>query len=194
MRGPQTGSRIARDVSIVAFLLGVLLFLAAEAASAAITSGQETCPVAQNWAKINGVTYTAANDTEANPVLLPAGEEIQVEYNGKVTKKITDHSGHIAIEIGGAGFVVGDWANPNKPRSKMKAHGFKTFTVPNVPGIYDITGSHNGNGGGCGGFAVARVTGDVLTTPAGAGAVGGTAAAGGGLLAAAFARPRKGVV
>lgn len=182
--------RTTRLLSLALFVALLFLLLGAEAASAGIRGD---CTAADNWAIINGTRYTPANDTRENPVVVPAGETISVEYNGTTTAGITDHSGQIAVDLGFGNVIVEPWSHPNKPEPETTKHGVKEITIPNVPGIYDITGFHRGTGGQCSGEAVLKIEGNPLTTPAGAGAVGGTALAGGGLLAAAFARPRKGV-
>lgn len=169
----------------------VLLLLTADAAGARVTSGP--CPDDQNWAEIDGVRYTPRNDTKDDPVVVPAGEEITVDYHGLTTAKIRDHHGQITIDLAGFGLVVGEWSSPNKPRPETEKSGTTTIRIPNVPGLYDVSGFHTGNGGTCKGFAMVRIEGNPLTTPAGAGSVAGTALAAGGLFAAAFARPGKGM-
>ena len=190
MRRLHVGLPVARGFSIALFLCAFVLLLGVEGASANIRGD---CTAADNWAIIDGKRYTPANDTRDNPVVVPGGETIEVEYNGTTTAGISDHSGQIAVDLGFGDFIVEPWSHPNKPEPETTKHGSKRITIPNVTGIFDIEGFHRGNGGGCSGEAVLKVEGNPLTTPAGAGAVGGTALAGGGLLASAFARPRKGV-
>lgn len=190
MRRSSIGGRAAGVLSLTLFFAVLLLLLGAEAASAGVRG---PCPVKDNWAIIRGTRYTPANDTEANPVVVPAGETITVEYNGTTTAGISDHQGQISVDLGFGTFIIEPWSHPNKPKPEKTKHGFKEITIPNTPGIFNIEGFHRGNGGECGGEAVLKVEGNAITTPAGAGAVGGTALAGGGLLASAFARPRKGI-
>lgn len=177
----------AARAAVLSLLALILLLLGAGTAEAGISG---PCPSNENFAIIEGTRYTPANDTADDPVVLPAGETLQIEYTGTTTAAITDHQGEIAIDIGPAGYVVETWGNPNKPRPKMTKAGTYTLEVPNVVGIFDVSGFHSGTGGRCDGFAVVKIEGNPLTTPVGAGAVGGTALAAAGVGWAAVATKR----
>lgn len=124
-------------------------------------------------------------------MVVPAGETITVNYTGTTTAEITDHEGEITIEIGPSGIVVGDWSDENKPMPDLTKSGTKTIDIPNIVGIFDVSGFHRGNGGACEGFAVVKIEGNPLSTPVGAGAVGGTALAAAGVGYAMLAKPRR---
>lgn len=171
-------------------LLTFLYLLLAPAVAGAALSGD--CPIDQNWAKIQGITYTAANDSIDNPVLLPAGETLEIEYLGTTSVPITDHNGQVAINLGPGNVFVEPWSNPNKPNPTLSKGGFYMLEVPNIVGVYEVTGFHMGTGGSCDGDAVIKIVGkSPLTTPVGAGAAGGTLLAGIGVGVAAVTK--KGV-
>lgn len=178
--------RAAAALGLTAFLYLLLSPMVAEAG----LSGD--CPIDQNWAVIQGKQYTAANDTADDPVVLPAGETLEIEYLGTTSVPITDHHGQIAIGLGPGNVVVEPWGNPNKPNPTLSKGGTYSLEVPDIVGIYEVTGFHEGKGGSCSGNAVLKIEGkNPVTTPIGAGAAGGTLLAAVGVGFAAVAK--KGV-
>lgn len=177
------GTRL-RALWLTAAAFGFLLVLAPPARGA--VSGGCT-----GRAVIEGRTYTPANDTASNPVILPKKRGVIVEWRGR-QPPITKHHGALAVEIGPGSVTVATWAHPNEGKA-TKAKGTYSLDqayekIGDVVGLFRVTGFHEGAGGRCDGFAMVKIEGNPLTTPVGGAAAGLTLVSAGGLVAAAMTR------
>lgn len=181
-------------VLVASCLVAAPLMLAAPA-SAAITTG--SC---DGSVTIEGVTYTPENDTPGNPVVVPKGSGVVVDYTGNTGGAvIKNHSGFIAVHVGPFPIKVATWEGKNR-----KGEVEKTDTYPldqaydalpfGVVGIYRVSGEHSGEGGTCKGFAYVKIEGTPITTVPGAAATAVTVAAIGGVVGAAFVKRPRGTV
>jgi hypothetical protein len=170
-------------------LLGLFLLLGASPAQAALTKGPCNGSVT-----IEGKRYTPANDTAANPVVVPEEEGVIVEYRGNTgDAKIKDHTGGIAVEIGPGSITVASWGHPHK-KGDNKARGLYSLDeayekLPlDLVGLYKVEGFHRGKGGECEGFAMILIEGNPFGTLPGLASVSLTAVAGIGVAVAAVAK------
>jgi hypothetical protein len=169
-----------------------LLGLTAAPASAAITEGP-----CDGSVTIKGTTYTPANDTEANPVIVPDEPGLVFTWHGDTGGAvIKNHSGQIGVSIGPGVVPVADWSNPNEGGDTSADGSYNLDTAWekigfHLVGIYRVEGNHDGEGGSCEGFAYVKIEGNPLTTPVGAGALALTVAAGAGVLFAGKAKRAK---
>jgi len=177
---------VARIVVASAFAVAPALALAGPA-GAAITKGP-----CNGSATIGGTTYTPANDTEANPIIVP--EQGTVAWQGTTGGAvIKNHSGSIGIVVGPGSITVADWANPNKKGDTESSGTYDLATayekLPlDIVGIYKVVGEHAGQGGSCEGFAMVKIDGNPLATVPGAAAAGLTVLTGAGVVAAGMAK------
>jgi hypothetical protein len=176
-----------RAVATVAAIAVLLLLPLAGTASADLSGPCKASAV------IDGVTYTTANDTEDNPVVIPDKEGLIANWEGKTTVPITDHMGEIYVAAGPAKIPIDDWGEPNKPKPTKKSKGMYNIDEARedafkVVGLYRVEGNHKGEGGSCEGFVMVKIEGNPLGTVPGAVSAGGTLLAAGGLIAAARAK------
>jgi hypothetical protein len=147
---------------------------------------------------VGGTTYTPANDTPANPVVLPNEEGLTLYYVGTSRKVIKDHSGFIAVVVGPGSVQAVEWSNPNRGGSKRDEGdyeldaAFSRLLPFDLVGLYEIEGQHVGKGGRCDGRAMVKIEGNPLTTVPGAVAAGLTVVAAIGMGVAAAGK--KGMV
>lgn len=121
---------------------------------------------------IDGVAYGPQNDTPANPIVVPNTEGLVAAWEGSTGPVITDHTGHLDLVIGPGSVRLADWAGENADR-EVSASG--TYSVDeafallpiDVVGLYELTGSHAGNGGSCTGSVMVLIEGNPLGTPIG---------------------------
>ena len=158
-------------LSVAALAVASVLLMAGPAAGG-VTGG---CTAT---ATIGSKTYTPANDTPGNPVVLPDQGNLTIHYVGTTGKVIKQHSGYIAVLVGPGSVRVVDWSHPNRGGSKRDEGdypldaAFSRFLPFDLVGLYEIEGAHAGKGGRCDGTAMVLIEGNPLTT-----VPGGTAAA-----------------
>ena len=173
-------------------ILAAPLVLAAPA-SAAITTGP-----CDGTVTIEGVTYTPANDTRDNPVVVPDGTGLIVDYTGNTGGVvIKNHSGYIAVHVGPVPIKVATWAGKNADEEIEKTDTYALDEAydklpVDIVGIFRVSGKHDGKGGVCEGFAYVKIEGNPLTTIPGAVATVVTLAAAGGMVGAGIAKKGKG--
>jgi hypothetical protein len=162
---------VRHALSLVAFALGVVLMMAGPAFGS-VTGG------CNGTATIGGQTYSPANDTAANPVVIPDEENVNIHYVGTTRKVIKQHSGYIAVVVGPGSVKVAEWGHPNRGGSK-RAEGdypldaaYSRLLPFDLVGLYEIEGAHAGKGGRCDGNAMVLIEGNPLTTIPGATAAG----------------------
>jgi hypothetical protein len=183
----RKGNRVARLASVTGL---VFAFMAgwSTPAGASITEG--SC---DGSVTIDGTTYTPANDSPDNPIVVPDKKGLVATYEGTTGVVIHNHTGQISVMVGPAGIPVADWGGKNAD-DEVEASG--TYAVDDAfdklgfraVGIYRIEGSHAGDEDTCAGFAYVKVEGNPLGTPAGAGAVAVGVAAAAGVIGAGFAK------
>lgn len=149
-------------------------------------------------ATIDGVTYTPANDTPSNPILVPKDEGVVIPWKGATTFDNNGHSGSLNLIVGPFSVEVANWADTNGPEPNQQSNEgdysldeFYEDRSPfgrNVVGIYEVTGSHTADGGSCSGNAMVKFEGNVLSSPVGAGSVVVIVITAGGIAMATFAR------
>jgi hypothetical protein len=140
-------------------------------------------------ATIDGVTYTEANDSRANPIVVPDEPNLTADWTGRTTNPITDHVGEIGVVIGPATVVIADWSGENsdletESAGRYSIDGAKDLMKVDLVGLYEVSGFHRGAGGSCDGSVMVKLEGNPLTTPVGGGAAAGTVLAALGTLAA----------
>ncbi len=153
---------------------------------------------------IDGVTYTTANDTADAPIVVPADAETAA-WEGRTDGPITDYTGELRVVVGPGSVRIADWAGENADLQTSDEGDYaideaRDQLPVDLVGLYEVTGSHAGEGGTCDGSVMVRVEGSPLTTPLGAGAaavgllslVGLAAAGAGGAAGAAGATSTAG--
>ncbi|HDL42021.1 MAG TPA: hypothetical protein ENG98_03280 [Actinobacteria bacterium] len=129
-------------------------------------------------ATIQGTTYTPANDTPSNPIVLPNRNGVTIPYQGNVGFSNKDFNGKIGVTIAGVNVKIDDWTGVNDDdiREKVGEYELDDFydqvdsTVPGgrVPGLWRLWVEHSADGGSCSAFALIKIEGNPLSTPAGA--------------------------
>lgn len=181
-------SRTAAAGALTVICLAVLWMLSPAVARAAI---QGPC---DGSVTIDGTTYGPDNDTPDNPIVIPDEPGAVATWEGSTGVPITDHSGEIGIVVGPGVIKLADWSGEN---ADLETTADGTYDLDDardqirfpLVGLYEVSGRHIGDGGGCSGTAMVRIDGPhPLTTPiGGAAAVGGVLAAF-GVARSAFAR------
>ena len=115
-------------------------------------------------------------------------------WEGSIGTVTHNHFGVVNLEVGPTSIELGGWGVSENDDDEDRASGTKELPsmlggVP--PGLYAVSGFHQGDEGRCSGAVTVEVEGNPLTHPAGAGAAVGTVVTG-GLLALA-GRPKGGV-
>jgi hypothetical protein len=144
---------------------------------------------------IGGSTYGPANDTPANPIVVPDEPGLTAQWQGSTGVVIKDHSGSVGIQVGPFTIAPADWrwSGPNEEEA-TSASGTtsideaKALLPLDIVGVYEVRGTHAGDGGACEGMALVRVEGNPLSTAPGAGAAVGLAGSAVGLGFAARGR------
>lgn len=167
---------LARRLLVVAALVAGPLFLAASPARALVTGG------CNGSATIKGVTYTPANDTPGNPVLIPNEKGVMIPWEATTGGPITDHHGQIGVNAGPFVIPVAKWAGENADKKTKDADTYSLDSAyEKIPvrlvGLYRVSGFHTGTGGDCEGFVYVRFEGNPLATVPGILAVGLTGGA-----------------
>lgn len=183
--------QIRSPVAAIAAAAVATLVLAAPAL-ADVTAG------CSGEATIDGVTYTPANDTPSNPIVVPKDEGVVIPWKGATTFDNNGHGGSLNLTVGPFSIEVADWADTNGPRPNQQNNEgeysldeFYEDRSPfgrNVVGIYEVTGNHTADGGSCSGNAMVKFEGNVLSSPVGAGSVVLIVITAGGIAMATFAR------
>jgi hypothetical protein len=162
---------VRRVLHLAALAIPTVLLIGSPA-SAGVTGGCNA------KATIGNQTYTPANDTAANPVVLPNEGNLDIHYVGTSRKVIKDHSGFIAVVVGPDSVKVAEWSHPNRGGAK-RAEGdypldaaYGRLLPFDLVGLYEIEGEHVGKGGRCDGSAMVLIEGNPLTTVPGATAAG----------------------
>lgn len=147
---------------------------------------------------IEGVTYTPANDTPGDPVVIPDKSGVIVEYSGDTGGVvIKNHHGSIAVDVGPIAIEVAEWSGRNADGEVSTTDTYALddayAKLPfDIVGIYRVSGTHEGRGGRCAGFAYVKIEGNPLGTVPGVAAAVITLGGVVGVAAAASARKPKG--
>jgi hypothetical protein len=148
---------------------------------------------------IDGTTYTPANDSAANPIVVPIDKSgVVATWEGSVPFANTNHHGSIGIVVGPWDINIADWggANPDDTRSANGTYSLDEFKdqfpvaeslIPR--GLYELSGTHTADGGTCNAHVMVKIEGNPLSSPLGIATVAGTVITGLTLLGSAF---RKG--
>lgn len=157
---------------VLAVLTGVLVIATVSPSSASVAG-----PCSGN-AMIQGITYTPANDTPSNPIVLPNRNGVTIPYQGSVGFSNKNFSGEIGVTIAGVNVKIDDWkgVNDDDIREKIGKYELDDFysqvdsMVPGgrVPGLWRLWVEHSADGGSCSAFALVKIEGNPLSTPAGA--------------------------
>lgn len=144
---------------------------------------------------IAGIKYTPANDTAANPIVVPDEPGLVAEWEGSTTVPIINHNGQAGVVIGPSTWVLATWKGANGEKATDADGNYSIDDARNsvaidLVGLYEITAMHAGDGGACDGSVMVLFEGSPLTNPVGAGAGVGTLLAGVGV---GFAGRRRNV-
>jgi hypothetical protein len=148
---------------------------------------------------IQGITYTPANDTPGNAVVIPDESGVVVDYSGDTGGVvIKNHHGSIAVDVGPIPITVAEWSGRNADEEVATTDTYALddafAKLPfDIVGIYRVSGSHEGRGGTCEGFAYVKIEGNPLGTVPGIAATVITVGGAAGVVAAASARKPKGL-
>ncbi len=135
---------------------------------------------------IDGVEYDESNDTENNPIVIPDKPGLIASWTGQTDNPITNHRGTVGIVIGPATWEIEDWEGENAENSQSARGDYavddaKDFLPFDLVGLYELQGSHAGDGGTCDGSVMLLIEGNAATTPIGVASIVGTLAAGTGV-------------
>lgn len=177
--------RVAIGVGV---LLGCFLLLIAPASAKMVGScdGKVT---------IEGVEYTADNDTRDNPIIVPKNRDgLPIVYEGSVGFTNTNYLGAVGIIIGPSTINVADWGL-DENEADVRERSPSTYTlgsqVDNIIGIYQLTAFHDADGGNCDADAWVKFEGGLTDSPIAMGAAGGVVVTGVGLVAAGRPKGRS---
>lgn len=133
-------------------------------------------------AVIDGVTYTPANDTPSNPVVIPGERGVEVVWEGSTPFDNDGHAGSLHLHLGPTAFEVADWQDDNGDLpNESSAAGVAAVDAlrDEVPfplrGLYRVSGGHAAGGGACNGFVMLKFDGALLASPVAQGATGAVA-------------------
>lgn len=178
----MTRTTANRTMLLASMLLGALLLFPATALG--VIDGPCSGTVT-----IDSETYTEANDTADNPIVIPDEPGLIADWTGHTDDPITNHNGRVGIVIGPTTWQIEDWEGQNAEESKDAEGKYaiddaKDFLPFDLVGLYELEGSHSGNGGTCEGSVMLLIEGNAATTPVGVASIVGTLAAGAGVVMA----------
>lgn len=146
---------------------------------------------------IDGITYGPENDTPSSAIVVPDRDDAQASWSGEVPFANTNFRGEAGIKIGPSVIKVADWAGANSDdvRSAQGDYslGELKAALPvdvGIAGIYEVTVTHEADGGSCHANVFVKFDGNPLATPLGAVTVVGLLLSAAGLLGGMFARRR----
>jgi hypothetical protein len=174
-----------RTVMVVAVLGGLLLV--------GVGAGAAIDGPCRGTVTIDGVVYSEANDSAANPIVVPDESGLIAFWEGSTDVPITNHTGEIGVVLGPATINIEDWGGEN---SDLETESSGSYAIDdardvlpiNLVGLYEVSGFHNGDGGNCDGSVMILLEGNPLTTPVGGGSAAGAALALVGVLSAGRVR------
>ncbi|MGQ0669058.1 MAG: hypothetical protein ACT4PO_05220 [Actinomycetota bacterium] len=168
-------SRVAptvRQVGIFAVASTVWALGTAGTATAAITKGP-----CDGSVTIRGTTYTPANDTPGNPVVVPNEAGVRIRYFGTTGSPLHNHTGAISVVIGPGSITVANWSGQNDNDEVEKEGPYNLddayAKLPlDIVGLFRVEGFHFAakEGVRCEGFAYVKIEGNPLATVPGAAA------------------------
>ncbi len=135
---------------------------------------------------IDGEEYDESNDTADDPIVIPDKPGLIASWTGQTSNPITDHRGAVGIVIGPTTWEIEDWEGENAENSQSAKGDYaiddaKDFLPFDLVGLYELQGSHAGDGGTCDGSVMLLIEGNAATTPIGVASIVGTLAAGTGV-------------
>ena len=138
---------------------------------------------------IDGEEYDESNDTAADPIVIPDETGLIASWTGQTDNPITNHRGQVGIVIGPTTWEIEDWEGENAENSQDASGEYaiddaKDFLPFDLVGLYELEGSHAGDGGTCEGSVMLLIEGNAATTPVGIASIVGTLAAGVGVVMA----------
>lgn len=167
----------------------IAVLLVAAPASAEFDDNTIGCAGSAVITDDDGETVTV--DASDSKVTVPTSGTAR--WEGSIDTVTHNHFGVVNLEIGPTSVELGSWGVSENADDEDRARGTKQLpsTLGGVPpGLYAVSGFHQGDEGRCSGAVTVEVEGNPLTHPAGAGAAVGTVITG-GLLALA-GRPKGG--
>jgi hypothetical protein len=184
----MTRTTATRNVLMASMLLGALFLFPATALG--VIEGPCSGSVT-----IDGVTYTEANDSADDPIVIPDEPGLIASWTGQTDNPITNHQGRVGIVIGPTTVEIEDWGGANAEEATSASGDYavddaKDFLPFDLVGLYELEGSHSGDGGTCEGSVMVLIEGNAATSPVGIASIVGTLAAGTGVV---MAGRRKGV-
>lgn len=144
-------------------------------------------------ATIAGKTYTPANDTPSNPIVVPNQPGLLADWEGTTSVVITHHKGKIGLVLGSAVIGIASWGSENEDRdtSATGLYPIDDFWAKlpiDIVGLYVLAGEHKGEGGTCTGMVMVKIEGNPLGSPVGIASLVGTVLALIGVIASAVAK------
>lgn len=135
---------------------------------------------------IDGEQYDESNDTADDPIVVPDKPGLIAAWTGHTDNPIKNHTGRVGIVIGPTTWEIEDWEGENAEETKDAKGDYavddaKDFLPIDLVGLYELTGSHSGEGGTCEGSVMVLIEGNAATTPIGIASIVGTLAAGTGV-------------
>lgn len=142
---------------------------------------------------IDGVSYGPDNDSPANPIVIPDTDGLVAEWEGSTSSVITDHEGEIGVVVGPGAIRIADWSGENADEETAASGSYAIDDARDqIPfplvGLYEVSGSHAGDGGTCEGSVMVKIEGNPLSSPIGVAAAGGMLLAAVGLVTAGRVR------
>lgn len=187
----RAGVRRAGVAAAAAVLaLGVVVALAAPAGAKMEEPNTIGCYGEAKITADDGDAYDITSEDER--VVVPRSGK--AAWRGSISTVTHNHFGVVNLELGPATIELGGWGPSKNDKDESSKNGVRELPsalggVP--PGLYSVSGFHQGDEGRCSGYVDIEVEGNPLTHPAGAAAAAGTLI-GGGMLA--FAGRAKGGV
>jgi hypothetical protein len=169
-----------RRVLVALVLGGGVLLVSAAPASATFTKNTVGCKGSAVITDKDGKTFSI--DAADSKVKVP--KEGSAAWQGSLGTVTHNHSGSVSLKVGLAKIELGSWgpsANASNQGSQSGVKEIPAAVKQLLPGKYVVSGSHNGDEGGCAGSIVVEVEGSALGTPAGIGVLIGTVVTGAGL-------------
>lgn len=180
----MNGIRIARRLGIVTGLAIIAALFTFPAVALGVIDGPCSGTVT-----IDGEEYDESNDTADNPIVIPDKSGLIAAWTGQTDNPITNHNGSVGIVIGPTTWEIEDWEGENADNETSADGDYavddaKDFLPFDLVGLYELSGSHSGDGGTCDGSVMLLIEGNAATTPIGAASIVGTLAAGTGVVMA----------
>ena len=158
-----------RLVRLIGTVMVLMLVSPVSAGLASVTEGADVC---NGTATVKRVEYSPKNDTPGNAIPIPDEEGVRIPWTGTANIDNKSHNGSLYVNVAGFNIRVANWEGGGIEKGSAGVYELDEFyeeldrivPIGRVPGVWRVSGEHNGVDKRCAGFAMIRLEGNPLGT------------------------------